>query len=329
MAKHINFINRYRLKGYNSIEELFNSIFLHLSKTESVIWTTLPNYGASINSLLKNLASIPKQRNTIYHITGDVNYIAIKFGKQSILTIHDVQSALSGSFLKKFIISWLWFKIPARKAKFITVISKFTKSELIEVIPRHQHKIKVIYNPVNPNIKPDNNKVFNAENPKILCVGTKGNKNLKRIISAVNGLNIELIILGVLTPIQTDFLKINNIQYNSFNQLAFDEVIELYRNCDMVCFPSLYEGFGMPIIEAQAVGRPVLTSNYGAMKEVAGNAACLVNPLDEKEIREGILKIVGNQSYRENLVKQGFLNISRFDIDKISQEYLNLYNQIL
>jgi len=329
MAKVINYISRYRLPQYNSIEELFKSISEQVSKQEITQWTALPRYGASITSIFRNLKSIPKQKNTIYHITGDVNYMSIKFGKQSILTIHDVHSAIQGSFLKKRVISWLWFKLPARQVKFITVISEFTKTELSAIIPRYQHKINVIYNPVNPQIVPDKDYNFDTINPKILCIGTKKNKNLNRIVAAVSGLNVELLILGGLNNDQIQILKNNNISYKSFKQLSFDQVIQLYKNADMVCFPSLYEGFGMPIIEAQAIGRPVLTSNLGAMKEVAGDAACLVDPYSVKQIRDGITSMINNRRIRENLIQKGFQNVKRFQIEKISGQYMELYNQML
>ena len=329
MANLINYINRYRLPQYNSIEELFEAIYNQVSKSAPTKWTTLSYSGASIFSLINNLWGVPKKKQVIYHITGDVNYMALKFGKQSILTVHDVNSALRGSYFKKQIISWLWFKLPAEQVKFITVISEFTKEELTKIIPRHKQKIRVIYNPINPALQPALDFRFDASNPKILCIGTKKNKNLERTINAVKGLKVKLIVIGELSELQAQILKKNEVNYKNQSQLSFEEVVQVYKNCDMVCFPSLYEGFGMPIIEAQATGRPVLTSNLGAMKEVAGEAAHFVDPYNEKEIREGIITIINNRDYRNDLVKKGFQNVKRFHIKKISNQYVQLYNQML
>ena len=101
-----------------------------------------------------------------------------------------------------------------------------------------------------------------------------------------------------------------------------------YRLCDILLFCSLYEGFGLPIIEAQAVGRPVITSNYGAMKEISNGSACLVNPKDPNSIYSGLKKIVKNKKYRESLVFKGFRNVKRFSAQKIGRDYVNLYKKI-
>jgi len=84
----------------------------------------------------------------------------------------------------------------------------------------------------------------------------------------------------------------------------------------------------MPILEAQAVGRPVITSNILSMPEVAGDAACLVDPFDVSAIREGILKIIQDGSYREELIRKGQMNIRRFDPEKIALQYLDLYKKV-
>ena len=106
-------------------------------------------------------------------------------------------------------------------------------------------------------------------------------------------------------------------------------MVEKYRNCDVVCFVSTYEGFGMPIVEAQSVGRVVLTSNISSMPEVAGNAACLVDPFSIGEIRRGLDQIINDSVYRDDLVKKGFENCARFDPKQIATQYYDLYKEIV
>jgi glycosyltransferase involved in cell wall biosynthesis len=328
MSCKVHYISRRRKPNYHSIEELFGDVSDQMKKHCSVEWTELPHSGASPVVLLKNLAAVKPQRNITYHITGDVNYMSLRLGKKTILTIHDVKSALKGSFLKQFIIKWLWFKWPAMKVKYITVISEFSKKELVDLIPRQANKINVIYNPVHTSINPDLPLKFNTNQPTILLVGTKSNKNIERTIEAIKDLKVKLNIIGMLKQNQIDLLNKHDVDYINQKQLSFDEVIACYKMSDLVCFPSLYEGFGMPIIEAQATGRPVITSNIGTMKEIAGDSACLVDPNCVTSIREGVIKVINDEVYRDQLVKKGLENIQRFKIDVIAEQYAELYKKI-
>ncbi|MCB0583153.1 MAG: glycosyltransferase, partial [Phaeodactylibacter sp.] len=91
---------------------------------------------------------------------------------------------------------------------------------------------------------------------------------------------------------------------------------------------SEYEGFGMPILEAQATGRPVITSNICSMPEVAGRGAALVNPYDPAAKRAAIEQIIRNAGYREELIQEGRENVKRFNLEKIAGQYLELYREI-
>ena len=107
-----------------------------------------------------------------------------------------------------------------------------------------------------------------------------------------------------------------------------DDMPALYANADALVFVSLVEGFGLPIVEAQATGRPVVTSNILSMPEVAGGAACLVDPFDVASIREGLLRIIGDSSYRDALVRRGHENVKRFHPASIAAEYVKLYEEL-
>ncbi|MEZ4801904.1 MAG: glycosyltransferase family 1 protein [Gelidibacter sp.] len=323
----VNFFFRKRLSQNNSIEELFLGLIPFISKGCGVLISEVPNSGASPIVLIKNIWFARSKKSEINHITGDVHYLVLAFKRNSILTIHDVKSGLQGSFLKKFYIRLFWFWLPAILVKKITVISKFTKNELERIIPFAKNKINIIHNPVNSEFRQTPYQ-FNAEKPQILFIGTKQNKNLEKSFEAIKDLSCKAMIIGKLTEAQLKLLRTFRIDYESKFNLTFENIIESYKNCDLVCFASFYEGFGMPIIEAQATGRPVITSDFGAMKEVSNDSACLVNPNDVNSIREAILKICNDKAYRDQLVIDGLENVKRFQSDYIAKQYLQLYQEI-
>jgi glycosyltransferase involved in cell wall biosynthesis len=111
-------------------------------------------------------------------------------------------------------------------------------------------------------------------------------------------------------------------------RLADEELVAAYRRCDMVVFASLYEGFGLPILEAQAMGRPVITSNFGAMREAAGDGALLVDPYSVEEIRAAILRIKNEPGLREELVRKGRENAEKYRAEVVAARYAELYRQV-
>jgi len=111
-------------------------------------------------------------------------------------------------------------------------------------------------------------------------------------------------------------------------RLTDSELVEAYRRCDMVVFASLYEGFGLPILEAQAMGRPVITSNFGAMREAAGDGALLVDPYSVEAIRGAVLRIKNEPALREELVRKGRENVNRFRPEAVAMKYAEIYRKL-
>lgn len=311
-----------------SIENFFNQLRSNLPNHIQAITYTSQFYS---NGLFKRLFialdSIFHQAD-VNHVTGDINYAAIFLrSKKTILTILDVgvldtKKPISGKIIKLF-----WLTIPVKRVGYITTISNSAKSEILKLVNTNEEKIRVIYVPISSKFcfKP---KEFNKEKPIILQIGTKYNKNLERLSNSLKGISCQLNIVGELSPQQKNILASNQIDYTNVFNLSDEELLRIYEDADMLAFVSTYEGFGMPIVEAQMVGRPIITSNILSMPEVAGNGACIVNPFSEEEIRAGILKIIHDDEYRQQLIKNGRINAKRFSVELISEQYLELYQEI-
>jgi glycosyltransferase involved in cell wall biosynthesis len=249
-------------------------------------------------------------------------------GKNSVLTVHDVKSIVKGSVLKQFYMTLFWFWLPALFVKRITVISEFTRVELEKLVPFSKRKIRVVYNPVSELFQRSEYH-FNKTKPRILLLGTKPNKNVYRVLESLKDIHCAITLIGQPTMRQQEFIEDLKLDLVSKFNLSNTQIVAEYEACDIVCFASTYEGFGMPIIEAQAVGRPVVTSNFGAMKEIAGDAAVLVDPYDIDSIRAGILGVITNANLRDNLILKGSQNIKRFSAEAIAEAYLAVYNELI
>ena len=106
--------------------------------------------------------------------------------------------------------------------------------------------------------------------------------------------------------------------------MSDEEKWELMKNADVFLFPTFYEGFGLPILEAQSVGTPVVTSNISSMPEVSGDGAVLVDPKDTNAIAEAVYKLISDESHKNDIIEKGYQNIKRFSWEKCAGEVSNL-----
>jgi len=172
-------------------------------------------------------------------------------------------------------------------------------------------------------------KVFDRGDLRVLQVGTSLNKNLERVIPALAGIPCRLQIIGELDASQRRLLSEHQIRYEAASHVTDAAVRAAYGSADVVVFASLAEGFGLPILEAQASGRPVVTSDLPPMNEVAGEGACLVDPYDVASIRRGILRVLEDDEYRLELVTKGLENCRRFSAERVTRQYEGIYQELL
>ena len=328
--KVIFFHRKPRTTGNYSIESIFERLRENLPKEiESIV--AVSQYES--NGIFKRVynifeAAFRQRLGDVYHITGEVHFLTYLLKKnKTILTILDCVILERTKGLLRWLYKFFWYTIPVKRARIITAISESTKKELLEYVKCNPDKIVVIPVFISDKFKPVSKK-FNAEKPVLLQIGTTPNKNIPRLIEAIKDIPCKLEIVGQLDKQIVHLLEENKIEYKNYVNLSEDELIERYNNCDMVTFVSTYEGFGMPIIEANAVGRPVVTGNILSMPEVAREAACLIDPFDVEAITNGIKKIMREDNYRDELIEKGFENAKRFGINEIKEKYLALYKNV-
>lgn len=316
---------RNRSAGF-SIHKVFGTLQAELAKTNQLISIEVPARRADLLSVIKNIIFVFKHRNKngINHVTGDIHYAVLGLiGCKSVLTVHDLSMIdCAKNPLKRLLITLLWLRLPLWLANEVVCISEHTRRELCKVTKRKD--IKVIYNAVDPTFTylP---KVFNETVPVVLQVGTGWNKNLNRVIASLENIKCHLVVIGELEEESKELLKKTNQSYSAKSGLSDQELLAEYEKCDLITFCSIYEGFGMPIIEANAIGRCVVTSNLSPMPEVGGDAVSTVDPEDQSSITSAVQQILADATYRERLILNGLKNVARFNVKEIATAYEKIY----
>jgi len=263
--------------------------------------------------------------------------------KNTVVTIH----GLEYEFCPKAYSFWerLYMRISiknsCRWAKKIIAVSENTKRDLIKLYNIPEEKIRVIYegyekklqSPISNFQSSLNEKIFK---PYLLFVGRiEERKNIAGILDAyrilVEKYNIPhaLVLAGapgfgygfIKLKIQ-NYLKIKNLKLKitELDYVSENQKWQLLSHADIFLFPSLYEGFGLPILEAQSIGVPVIASNNSSIPEVVGKSAILIDPKNPNEIAEAVQKILSDENLKKDLIAKGLENVKRFSWEKCVQQ---------
>jgi glycosyltransferase involved in cell wall biosynthesis len=246
------------------------------------------------------------------------------FYVNKIVTVHDVAFL---RFPKNF--DWkfrLFYQLLIPKiiknSKHVFTVSQFSKSEIVEFYGTKQDKISVIYNATSDIFKEIEHCFYDKY---ILAVSSLNHqKNFHSLIKAFNGLEdktIKLYLAGRINKNFADIELLHDIESNEniiFQGHVDDEtLVKLYSNATCFVYPSLYEGFGIPPLEAQSCGTPVICSNVASLPEVGGEDSVLyVDPYDVDDIKDKIEELISNQTLQDELRVKGFENIKRFSWGK-------------
>lgn len=292
-----------------------------------------------INPSLAYLLLKPRKKIDILHET---YYSLLDWCPRSakrVITVHDM---IHEKFVDNFS-SWnktRQIKAHAvRRADHIICVSENTKKDLIELLCVPDRKISVIYHGYSLMINHSAIKSLKIEKPFILYVGARdGWKNFKRLLSAYGNsrlLKKEFSIVcfggGDFSSKELSLIKSLNIGQNEIKHVSGDDEVlaSLYASAAAFVYPSLYEGFGIPPLEAMSFGCPVVCSNTSSLPEVVGDAAELFDPEDEVAMRCAIETVVSEPEKSQRLVEHGYERIKKYSWDKCARNTLNVYKNIL
>ncbi len=254
-----------------------------------------------------------------------------------VVTIHDAATLDSPEWFNKQFSSFYRLLLPKlinRVRKVITV-SEFSKSRLLEHCRVPASKIAVIHNAVDSRFSPATQqasltlrKKYSIKSDFILALGSiDPRKNLGRLVSAWKTIehqmtDVALIVAGGRGSL---FAELSELDYSAdrvkfLGYVPEDDLVPLYSSALAFIYPSLYEGFGLPPLEAMACGTPVITSNVASLPEVVGDSALLVDPFNVDSIAEGILKLVSSSDLRRQLQASGRDRVSRFSWNETAEQ---------
>lgn len=260
------------------------------------------------------------------------------FYKNQIVTHHDITyKRYPKSFSKKFrAIYGILVPMMLKNSNKLLTVSEFSKNEISEVYGHSKENIEIIYNAVSNSFNKTNER--NLSKPYLLAVSSPNfHKNFHGMLRAFELLGDKYdISLKIIGKTATSFSKqdFSSLIKNS-NKIQFlgrvddDEMISLYQNACAFVFPSFYEGFGIPPLEAQSCGCPVISSNMASMPEVLRDSAIYFDPHNEKEMASVMEKIIVDGDLRAELVRRGDENIKRFSWDESAKKVSQIVDKIL
>jgi glycosyltransferase involved in cell wall biosynthesis len=234
-------------------------------------------------------------------------------------------------------------KMSCRAAKKIIAVSRNTKKDLVELYKIPEGKIEVVYEGVNNNDQSSFNDQFSIYKPYLLFIGRlEKRKNIEGMIEAYKILkekyNIphSLVLAGgpgygfedIKLKIENSFPS-ENCKLKIVNMGYIDEELkrQLLSQADVFLFPTFYEGFGLPVLEAQSVGTPVVTSKASSLPEVAGDGAAYCVPGEPFSIAEAVQAVLGDKDFRDGIIRKGHENIRRFSWDKCAREITEILKE--
>ena len=269
----------------------------------------------------------------------------------TVVTIHDISYEFFPEYFHPLARARMKMLIPgsARRATRVLTGSEFSKREIVDTYRIPEEKISVTHYGVAESFKVISDQAeldrvlqrFGIRQPFILGVGNlQPRKNLQRLLRAYAALradkaiDFDLVLVGQMAWKAESILEdIDRLglagSVSVTGYVSNEELVCLYNRAQIFVYPSLYEGFGLPIIEAMACGTPVITSDVSSLPEVGGDAAIFVNPQDHKAIADAIKRLADDSALREQLREKGLRRASEFTWRRIAEQTATIYRQCL
>lgn len=301
---------------------------------------------SSLWRLFSVSSQIKKDKVEIYHgLSGEIPVGLYKTGVKTVVTIHDLifmrYPNLYSFFDRK--IQYFKFKYAVNKADLVIAISEQTKKDIVTYLNINPEKIKLIYQGCAQEFKEEipseftelTRKKYNLNSNFVLNVGTiEKRKNVLSVIKAIKDIDTQLVIIGKKTSYFNEisnYISENNLQKKVvfLENVELKELASIYRMATIFIYPSVFEGFGIPIIEALYSKTPVITSKGGCFLEAGGDNSIYINALNSEEIRVQIVELLANTEKRDFLKQKGYEFAQKFNDDKIAKNWIDTYNELL
>lgn len=315
------------------------------------------NFSTISFSFFSKSEEIPQDVDIIHYPYFEPFFVTLPLAKKkpTVVTVHDLTPLVLSHLFPigiKGRIKWEVQKRLLRSVDAIITDSENSKNDIARIVGYPKEKIHVVYLAAGEEFKRITNNQYPISNIKkkyslpekfALYVGdVTPNKNLPRLVKACIQANVPLVMVGKSlvakeydrsNPWNKDLVEVQRLvkENKSLISLGFvesEELVALYNLATVFVMPSLYEGFGLPVIEAMACGCPVIASTKGSLPEVAGEAALYVEAEDIENISDGIKKVMGDNALQKKLSKKGLEQVEKFSWKKTAEQTVKVYETI-
>ncbi len=294
------------------------------------------------------LADLQKNGIKVFHgLSNELPYGLQKRNIRSVVTIHDLIFLRYPEFYKPIdrLIYTYKFKRACRKADRIIAVSEMTKKDIIRFFGTDPSKIDVVYQGCDPAFlqtvteqkKKEVRKTYQLPERYILCVGSiERRKNQLLAMQALRSINdpeITLVVIGKQTAYCNEikqYIQEHHLTERVFlkNDISHSDLPAVYQMATLFVYPSFFEGFGIPIIEALHSGIPVIAATGSCLEEAGGPASLYIDPKNEKELAEKIEHLLNNPECRKHMVEEGKKYVVRFSDEQIAVEIMRIYREL-
>lgn len=297
-------------------------------------------------SLWRSFGCTRQLRNVnIYHgLSGELPWGIEKIGIKSAVTMHD---AIFVRYPELYSPTYRWLftrkvQYACNVADVIIAISEQTKRDLVEFFHADERKIRVVYQgcsnifrtEITSQQMEDVRMKYRLPEHYLLDVGAiEPRKNMKALLQAMADAHVTLPLVAIggqsryAEEMRTEAKRLG-VELQMLHGVPFADFPAIYKRAEVLCYPSVFEGFGIPILEAMCVGTPVLTSTGSCFAETGGDAALYADPLNPKEIGAQLLRIMNDDALRKEMVQKGHKQAARFTDDCVAENLKKIYEEL-